>query len=90
MHGPVYAFCMATKTISVDLEAYECLRRARLAPTESFSRVIKRARWDPPPFAAEEFLAALAVIPVTEPEVIERLERAQVDDRPPGDSWQEY
>jgi predicted CopG family antitoxin len=26
---PVYAYDMATKTISVDLEAYERLRRAR-------------------------------------------------------------
>lgn len=32
---------MATKTISIDLEAYERLRRARVGD-ESFSRVIKR------------------------------------------------
>ncbi|OGV73417.1 MAG: hypothetical protein A3K19_10960 [Lentisphaerae bacterium RIFOXYB12_FULL_65_16] len=32
---------MATKTISIDLEAYERLRRARMGD-ESFSRVIKR------------------------------------------------
>jgi len=39
--------CMATKTISVDLEAYEVLRSARLNERESFSKVIKRAVWPP-------------------------------------------
>jgi hypothetical protein len=37
---------MATKTLSVDDEAYERLRRARLHPKESFSKVIKRAKWE--------------------------------------------
>jgi hypothetical protein len=34
---------MATKTISIDLEAYEKLVQGRATPTESFSSVIKRA-----------------------------------------------
>lgn len=33
---------MAHKTISLDLEAYETLRRLRATPSESFSRVVKR------------------------------------------------
>ena len=37
--------CMATKTISLKLDAYEKLRAARRQPTESFSQVILRARW---------------------------------------------
>ncbi len=37
--------CMATKTISLRLEAYERLRRARRFPSESFSEVISRAVW---------------------------------------------
>jgi hypothetical protein len=36
---------MATKKISLRLEAYERLRRARRNPGESLSEVILRARW---------------------------------------------
>lgn len=38
----MYALCMATKTISVDLFAYDCLCRLRREPRESFSKVIRR------------------------------------------------
>ncbi|NIP92834.1 MAG: hypothetical protein GWO24_04960, partial [Akkermansiaceae bacterium] len=55
---------MATKTISIDLEAYERLRRARRTRTESFSNVIKRAVWPTPPHTAEALLAAMAHVPV--------------------------
>ena len=37
---------MATKTISLRVEAYEKLRRARSHASESFSDVVMRARWD--------------------------------------------
>jgi len=37
-----YVLCMPYKTISVDLEAYEHLRRLRRDPSESFSKVIRR------------------------------------------------
>jgi hypothetical protein len=37
--------CMATKTISLRIEAYEKLRRARRFPEESFSEVVLRASW---------------------------------------------
>jgi hypothetical protein len=36
---------MATKTISLRLEAYEKLKRARRYREESFSEVVLRARW---------------------------------------------
>ncbi len=39
MHGCV----MATKTISLEIEAYEKLRRAKRFPRESFSEVVMRA-----------------------------------------------
>ena len=35
--------CMATKTISLELDAYERLRKARRTPSESFSSVVRRA-----------------------------------------------
>ena len=36
---------MAAETISLELDAYERLRSARLHPTESFSSVVRRANW---------------------------------------------
>ena len=41
----MHDLCMAIKTISLELDAYEKLRRARLTPKESFSNVVRRARW---------------------------------------------
>jgi hypothetical protein len=37
---------MATKTIALELDAYEKLERAKREPGESFSSVVRRARWD--------------------------------------------
>jgi predicted CopG family antitoxin len=78
---------VATKTISVDLDAYERLRRARRRPTESFSQVIKRANWPAAGFTAGELLAALGGVRPTEEVVLERLERAQWGDSPPESAW---
>lgn len=47
---------MATKTITIDIEAYRRLKRARRGD-ESFSRVIKRVVR--PPFDVEAYLARL-------------------------------
>jgi hypothetical protein len=78
---------MATKTISVDLEAYERLRRARRSPDESFSKVIKRAQWPSDLNTAQGLLQALRRGPTPAREVIEALERAQRDDAPPEAVW---
>jgi hypothetical protein len=87
MHVPVYALCMATKTISIDLEAYERLRRARRTPDESFSRVIKRAAWDAPPRTAAAFLDAVARTPALSPDTLDRLDAIQREDTAPEDPW---
>lgn len=86
MHARIHA-CMATKTISIDMEAYEKLRRARREPSESFSMVIKRAVWPTPPRTAGALLEALDRAPVLSEETLGRLEKAQAADAPPEDPW---
>lgn len=83
----MYTPPMATKTISIDLEAYERLRGARLSPDESFSRVIKRARWRDEHKTAAGLLAALDEVPLLDATVLDRLDEAQRTDRPPEDPW---
>ena len=78
-----------TKTISVDLDAYERLCCARVQPEESFSQVIKRARWDPPPSTAAALLAALEHAPPADEATLQYLEVAQREDAPPRDPWTE-
>jgi predicted CopG family antitoxin len=38
----VYVICMATKTITLELDAYERLKAAKRSPRESFSEVVRR------------------------------------------------
>ena len=78
---------MATKTISVDLDAYERLRKARLRADESFSQVIKRARWDESGSTGATLLRALETAPAADRRVLARLEKAQLSDHPPEDAW---
>lgn len=78
---------MATKTISIDLVAYEKLNAARLGPRDSFSQVIRRAHWDQTPKTCSALLSALQGMPVAEEEVIQRLDSAQQQDLPPDDPW---
>lgn len=80
---------MATKTISIDLEAYERLRHARRTPRESFSQVIKRATWPVPLRTVGTFLEALESTPLLDAEELERLEAAQRADAPPEDPWRD-
>jgi predicted CopG family antitoxin len=47
---------MATKTISLELDAYERLRKARHTPSESFSSVVRRAIFPGTPCTAGEVL----------------------------------
>ncbi|BCO35037.1 hypothetical protein MHEC_14700 [Mycobacterium heckeshornense] len=73
---------MPTKTMSIDLEAYERLRAARRSPKESFSRVIKRAHWRNEARTAAALLDALAELPTVGDDVITRLDEAQRADTP--------
>lgn len=47
---------MAIKTISLELDAYERLKRAKRGK-ESFSAVVRRARFDPPSSTGAAILA---------------------------------
>jgi len=62
---------MATKTISLELDAYERLRRARRSPRESFSSVVRRARWEGAGATGPEVLA------MVEPDRVDRLQRGE-------------
>ena len=47
---------MATKTITLELDAYEKLRRAKKAPSESFSSVVRRALFPKEAMTGRELL----------------------------------
>ncbi len=79
---------MATKTISIDLRAWDRLRRARQSDAESFSKVIHRARWPKGRTTCGDLLDDLVgqgrYLPEKE---IRRLEKAQSEDAPPRTRW---
>ncbi len=84
----VHNACMAVKTISLKLEAYERLRAARRYPTESFSEVVMRATWPEDTITAGELLhLARASGPRFSDEVLDRIEALKRRDQPPEDQW---
>lgn len=80
--------CMATKTVSLRLEAYERLKRARRFPEESFSEVISRAVWPNQTVTGEELLDRIARrgAIMTEEETA-AVEAAQREVGAPEDKW---
>jgi predicted CopG family antitoxin len=79
--------CMATKTLSVDLEAYERLNRARKHPKESFSQVIRRATWAETEKSGRRILELMQMSEPATEETLRDLEAAQSNDLPPRDPW---
>ena len=55
----VYGPCMATKTISIEIDAYELLAREKKDRTESFSRVIRRLFAERPALTAGDLLEVM-------------------------------
>lgn len=84
----VHSACMASKTISLSVDAYERLRHARLAPSESFSQVVLRARWSEPKLTAGDLLRLVGAGHFTiSDEGLDAIERLQTEDAPPEDEW---
>lgn len=79
---------MSTKTVSLWIEAYERLRRARRHPRESFSDVVLRARWPDLGVTASTLLELYEKDgPFLSEEALDRIEEAKAVDRPPEDKW---
>lgn len=73
---------MATKTISLELDAYEKLKRAKRGG-ESFSEVVRRANFGPSDARGESILESLEAMPVSEADrkAAERWEASGSPDR---------
>jgi hypothetical protein len=61
---------MATKTITLEVDAYEKLRRAKRSDRESFSEVVRRARWDDLPPTGASILAQLRDLRAKRPDAL--------------------
>ena len=83
---------MATKAISLELDAYEKLRRAKRSPRESFSMVVRRAVWPEESLTAGTLLAGATEQMRTgscliSEDVLDRLEAAQRTPRVSDAEW---
>lgn len=84
----MYCTCMATKTISLRLDAYERLRRARRTADESFTEVVLRAEWPDLAMTARELSALYdREGAVFDEEALDRIDEAKQSDEPPRDKW---
>jgi len=84
----MHTACMATKTISLKMEAYERLRAARRYPTESFSDVVLRATWPEDTITGRELLAlARSRGPEFSLAELGAIDAAAQLDAPPEDKW---
>ena len=88
----VYYSCMATKTITLELDAYEKLRRAKRSPRESFSSVVRRAVFADEARTAAELARLMrtrmerGITPLDEG-TLERLDQAQATPRTSAAKW---
>lgn len=79
---------MATKTISLRVEAYEKLRRAREHSRESFSDVVMRARWDEQTVTGGELLALVRERgPLYDCDELDAIDEMKSTGREPTDKW---
>lgn len=83
----MYLSCMATKTITLEIDAYEKLRNARKAG-ESFSEVVRRASFPDTPLTGEKLRTYLRSggSGVSE-RYLDAVEEAAKRDPAPDDPW---
>ncbi|MFV2074207.1 MAG: antitoxin VapB family protein [Thermoanaerobaculales bacterium] len=79
---------MATKTISLRVEAYEKLRRAKGNAGESFSDVVMRARWDEQTVTGGELLSLVRERgPLYDCDELDAIDEMKSTGREPTDKW---
>jgi len=84
----MHNLCMATKTISLKLEAYEKLKAVRRYPDESFTQVVLRGEWPQEPITGGELLErSRRRGPFFSEEELDRIEDLKANDAPPEDKW---
>jgi hypothetical protein len=78
---------MATKTITLELDAYEKLRVSK-RPGESFTDVVRRAQFDEPASTGASLLEYLRKGgSAVSDEYLNEVEAADKNDKPPDDPW---
>jgi hypothetical protein len=79
---------VSIKTISLKVDAYERLRRAKRFPSESFSEVVMRASWPEDTLSARELVAvSRSRRRLFSERALERIEAAKRGDAAPEDKW---
>ena len=82
---------MATKTISLEVDAYEKLKAAKSRPSESFSEVVRRAGWEKKLCTAQDLLRLIRESSFADclpsAENLDRLTRAQHKPRRSATHW---
>ena len=79
---------MPTRTISVTLDAYDKLSRARRYPSESLTEVIMRATWPEDTITAAELLSRLDSGPAPfTADGLDAVDRAKAEQRAPENKW---
>ena len=76
---------MATKTITLEVDAYERLKQAKLSPRESFSEVVRRLPLGPAAITAQGYLELVRQrgSQLTEEDCLS-IDQVNLADRPPA------
>jgi predicted CopG family antitoxin len=83
---------MATKTITLEIDAYEKLRRAKKNSKESFSSVVRRAVFPKDAMTGEELMREMEMRisegrALVDEETLDRLDTAQQSPRRSTSEW---